>query len=592
MTWFKNLRTVVKLLVGFGLMAAVLSMVGYLGLSGMGHMNEMVEQVYRRDMHGLTQAVEAKIALVTAGRDARSMVGEPDAALRQALSGKVDRWLEDLASNLGDMESSLLREETTVRIGEAKAHLVDYTRLVKESAALALARRDADAAASMKRADEHSAAMETAVDSVIAARQTLAAQTEADSEALYSAERQNLTIIILGAVIGAILLGFFIGRLIARPLEQAVEVLAAVAGGDFSRQLAVATTDEVGRMAGALNDATARMREALAEVRTVAADVASAAEQLTSASTEISSGAQEQASSLEETAANLEQITMMVRRNFENAQQGNRLAAGSRDVAEAGVRVVQATIVAMNEISASSRKIADIIGAIDEIAFQTNLLALNAAVEAARAGEQGRGFAVVAAEVRNLAQRSATAAKEIKGLIEDSVHKVENGSQQVVQSGATLELIVTSVKRLTDIVGEIAAASGEQTTGIEQVNTAVSQMDAVTQANASQTEELSATAATLNGRAMQLRMLVERFKLDDGAPRAAAPRAARARAKHPPRTFDRTRVAPPRRPAPRADSFGGAEGSGLSEGPVSGGNGNGDGDGNTRSTSLDGFEEF
>jgi methyl-accepting chemotaxis protein len=258
--------------------------------------------------------------------------------------------------------------------------------------------------------------------------------------------------------------------------------------------------------------------------------VAAAAEQLSSGAQEISSGAQEQASSLEETAASLEELSSTVRQNADNAQQANQLASGSRDVARKGGQVVESAVHAMHEINTSSRKIADIITTIDEIAFQTNLLALNAAVEAARAGEQGRGFAVVAGEVRNLAQRSALAAKEIKTLIQDSVRKVEDGSALVTDSGRTLEEIVGSVKRVTDIVAEIAAASREQSIGIEQVTTAVGAMDHVTQANASQTEELNATAENLAAQARQMKDLVSHFRLSSSDPEARAASASRAAA--------------------------------------------------------------
>ena len=263
--------------------------------------------------------------------------------------------------------------------------------------------------------------------------------------------------------------------------------------------------------------------KAIVEVNDISASVASASQELAAASEQLSSGAQQSASSLEETASSLEEITATVRQNADNADQANQLANSSRETAEKGGAVVAQAVDAMGEINRSSRKIADIITTIDEIAFQTNLLALNAAVEAARAGEQGRGFAVVAGEVRNLAQRSATAAREIKGLIEDSVQKVETGSELVNKSGETLGAIVTSVKRVTDIVAEIAAASREQTVGIEQINKAVAQMDQVTQSNASQTEEMSGTAVALSGQAEQLQAVVAQFNLNRDAAPASKP---------------------------------------------------------------------
>jgi methyl-accepting chemotaxis protein len=278
-------------------------------------------------------------------------------------------------------------------------------------------------------------------------------------------------------------------------------------------------------MATALNEAIVKVRTTLEDVRGASDTVASAAQQLASASEEISSGAQEQASSLEETAASLEEMTATIRQNADNAQQASQLAGGARNAAENGGQVMGDVVTAMGAINESSKRIADILTTIDEIAFQTNLLALNAAVEAARAGEQGRGFAVVAAEVRNLAQRSASAAKEIKALIQDSVRKVDAGSELVNASGRTLTEIVTSVKRVTDIVAEIAAASREQAGGIEQVNKAVTQMDQVTQANASQTEEMSGTAESLAGEAGKLQTLISQFKLGDGRVVSAAPRA-------------------------------------------------------------------
>ena len=307
-------------------------------------------------------------------------------------------------------------------------------------------------------------------------------------------------------------------EILQRKVRTILSSVDAIAEGDFTTMIPDLGDDAVGKVGAALNEAIASVRITLEGVRDVGEQLADASGQLAAACEDISSGAQEQASSLEETASTLEEITATVKQNSDSSQQARQLASGSRDVAEKGGNVVGQAVEAMIAINHSSNKIAEIITAIDEIAFQTNLLALNAAVEAARAGEQGRGFAVVASEVRNLAQRSAGAAKEIKSLIQDSVRKVETGTDLVNKSGQTLHEIVTSVKRVTDIVSEIAAASREQASGIEQVNKAVTQMDGVTQQNASQTEEMSATAQTLSDQASQLKDLLARFKLADEAP--------------------------------------------------------------------------
>jgi methyl-accepting chemotaxis protein len=314
----------------------------------------------------------------------------------------------------------------------------------------------------------------------------------------------------------AIGLGIFASRLVTRPVREICLLLENLAQGegDLTRRLPVERNDEIGQMARWFNTFVEKLHDIVAQVTQAAEWTGATAQQLATASQQLSSGAQEQASSLEETAASLEQITATVRQNADNARQANQLATASRDTADKGRQVVTSAVDAMGAINAAAGQITDIIDVIDEIAFQTNLLALNAAVEAARAGEQGRGFAVVAAEVRNLAGRSATAAKEIKGLIHDSAQKVRVGSSLVDTSGKTLEEIVSSVRRVTDIIAEISAASQEQSQGIDQVNRAVAQMDNVTQSTAAQTEQVSATAQSLAAQAAQLQTLVGRFKLD------------------------------------------------------------------------------
>ena len=312
----------------------------------------------------------------------------------------------------------------------------------------------------------------------------------------------------------------------ARVEQELQEMLAGVVQGDLSRRLDATGKQGFHRtLALAVNQLTNNMAEVVSRVKQAAGEVHRGAEEISSGNANLSQRTEEQSSSLEETASSMEEMTTTVKQNADNASQANQLAVAARDQAEKGGAVLSRAVDAMGEIAGASRKIADIIVVIDEIAFQTNLLALNAAVEAARAGEQGRGFAVVATEVRNLASRSATAAKEIKELIEDSVHKVDDGSARVTESGKALEQIVSAVKKVSDIIAEIAAASREQSSGIEQVNRAVMQMDEVTQQNAALVEQATAASQAMAEQARDLNELMSRYQIGRSAeplPRAAA----------------------------------------------------------------------
>ena len=326
----------------------------------------------------------------------------------------------------------------------------------------------------------------------------------------------------LGERINALLDAF------VEPLEDVQRVTAALSEGRLTEQINSEYQGEFGTVAASLNRSVENLQRVVGQISHASTEIARAAGEISAGNSNLSSRTQQQAASLEETASTVEQLTSTVKQNAENARHADQLASAAREMATNGGHVVTQAVQAMSEIDRSSKKISDIIGVIDEIAFQTNLLALNAAVEAARAGDHGRGFAVVATEVRNLAQRSANAAQEIKTLIKDSLDKVEDGTRLVGRSGATLGDIVDGVKKVSDIVAEIAAASDEQATGIEQVNQAVAQMDDSTQQNAALVEQAAAAAFALSEQTQSLHVLVQTFDMvefseaDMGPPMPAA----------------------------------------------------------------------
>ncbi|SFU64335.1 Methyl-accepting chemotaxis protein [Paenacidovorax caeni] len=333
------------------------------------------------------------------------------------------------------------------------------------------------------------------------------------SQASYDAARAMVGAGLALAVAVAVALGWWITRLITVPVDEAVRATREIANGNLAVSLSVRSRDEIGQLLQGLIEMRDKLAAVVSEVRSNAEGVATASAEIAQGNSDLSGRTESQASALEETAASMEQLGSTVRQNADNARQANQLALNASTVATHGGEVVAQVVDTMRGINDSSRRIADIIGVIDGIAFQTNILALNAAVEAARAGEQGRGFAVVAGEVRSLAQRSADAAKEIKSLITASVERVEQGSQLVDQAGSTMEEVVTAIRRVTDIMGEISAASSEQASGVAQVGEAVTQMDHATQQNAALVEQSAAAAASLNQQAQDLVGAVAVFRL-------------------------------------------------------------------------------
>jgi methyl-accepting chemotaxis protein len=346
----------------------------------------------------------------------------------------------------------------------------------------------------------------------------------------YDGGRVFVAVALLVAIGAAVGLGMVISRAIANPLRDAVKLAEAVAAGDLTSSLSADGKDEVAQLTRALIAMVKKLRDVVTEVRGGVESVGTASAQIATGNADLSQRTEEQASNLQQTAASMEELTVTVKQNADNARAASQLSASASEVAAKGGRVVGEVVTTMDAITASSKRIADIISVIDGIAFQTNILALNAAVEAARAGEQGRGFAVVASEVRSLAQRSAGAAKEIKGLIEQSVEKVDSGAKLVAEAGETMNDIVNQVKRVNDLVAEITSASQEQSTGIAQVGDAVAQLDQVTQQNAALVEESAAAAESMKHQAIKLAETVSIFNVG-GQPAMARPAPAAAPAK-------------------------------------------------------------
>ncbi|SEP81421.1 methyl-accepting chemotaxis protein [Nitrosomonas ureae] len=517
---FNNMTIKSRLVFVIGMLSVLLIGVGSMGIYGLNQTNDSLRGVYEDRAVPLgdlglvldrMQRARLNAAMSAYGRSAE-IVKERQVMTNQRDAEIADLWRKYMATNLTPEEATLAEN--------FNQQWKIYTESRNHTMALAAA-GDYDAGVDNLTNDAGTKfdAVHGTMLNLLELQRNEASKEYAEAQSSYNSIFMiSSTVITLGVLL-AVIIGFLLIRAIVIPLNEAVAVANAVASGDLTSHIDVHSTNETGRLLQALKTMNENLTDLVSKVRTGTDQIATASGEIASGNSDLSQRTEEQASSLEETASSMEELTSTVKQNADNARQANQLAAGASEVAVKGGAVVGQVVQTMSAINESSKKIVDIISVIDGIAFQTNILALNAAVEAARAGEQGRGFAVVATEVRTLAQRSAAAAKEIKELISDSVAKVEDGTRLVDEAGATMDEIVTSVKRVTDIMSEISAASNEQSSGIEQVNQAVTQMDEVTQQNAALVEEAAAAAESMNDQAQALTQAVSIFKVSGGAGR-------------------------------------------------------------------------
>lgn len=513
---FNNMTIKLRLTFVIGLLSLLLIGVGSMGLYGISQSNDAFKSVYedraipladlalvldRMQRTRLNAVMAANLGDIEVAKQRIIMTAERDSEINNA-------WQKYVLTTLTPEEKIL--SDTFAQVWKVYVESRNRSLSFAVAGNFEAAVENATGDATPKFDNAH-----TTMFSLIELQRSVAATEYAQAQSSYESIFMIAVVTMSLGVLLACFIGLMMIRAIVGPLNEAVTVANAVAAGDLTSRIEVNSTNETGRLLQALKQMNDNLIDLVGKVRAGTDSITTASGEIAAGNADLSQRTEEQASSLEETAASMEELTSTVRQNAENARQANQLATGASDVAVKGGAVVGQVVETMSSINASSKKIVDIISVIDGIAFQTNILALNAAVEAARAGEQGRGFAVVATEVRTLAQRSAAAAKEIKELISDSVSKVQDGSRLVDEAGATMDEIVNAVKRVTDIMAEIAAASQEQSSGIEQVNQAVTQMDEVTQQNAALVEEAAAAAESMQEQALALTQAVTVFKLTD-----------------------------------------------------------------------------
>jgi methyl-accepting chemotaxis protein len=518
MSFLNNVRTRTRLLGAFASTALITLVIGLLGINSTSQQAAVSSDMYDNQLLPIQNLSNANMQLLHLSRNALEHANQSEPAVAADLRARMDKRMNNYKDLMAQYTATVLTPQETALIAKLEAAWPPYLEAQAKVLKLAADGLKAEAIAlNNQDARLKFDVINGLLSELVEVNVKIAEQADLASDAAYAHTRNIIIAAIVMAVLLSGALAMVITTSITAPLSQGIQVAEAVAAGDLTVEINSKGSDEVAQLLNAMGNMKNSLVDVVSRVRSGSESVSTASAQIAQGNQDLSARTEGQASALEQTAASMEELSSTVRQNADNAAQANQLAQRASRVALEGGQMVSQVVDTMKGINESSRKIADIISVIDGIAFQTNILALNAAVEAARAGEQGRGFAVVAAEVRNLAQRSAAAAKEIKQLINDSVERVESGTALVDKAGATMIEVVDSVRRVTDIMGEISSASKEQSDGVGQIGEAVTQMDQATQQNAALVEEMAAAASSLSTQATELVQTVAVFRLS-GSP--------------------------------------------------------------------------